>query len=149
MEEKKHTLYKFMLTVDEAGKYAIKIMIRGVEYIVKPYQIFNSIYCKKGYFLLCLNEEDYCNNKATLRVDTEINGDGVNWIISTVEGPLDRLPAFDVLNYINNIEDVLDGLLTVINDGKLVLYNDNRNFYYKYNLHSEVNGMCQQIKNTK
>ena len=149
MEEKKHTLYKFMLTVDEAGKYAIKLMIRGVEYIVKPYQIFNSIYSKKGYFLLYLNEDDYCNNKATLRADTEIKGDGVNWIISTVEGPLDRLPAFDVLNYINNIEDVLDGLLTVINDGKPILYNDNRNFYYKYNLHCEVNGMCQQIRNTK
>ena len=28
--EKKHTLYKFMLTVDEAGKYAIKIMMMSI-----------------------------------------------------------------------------------------------------------------------
>ena len=149
MEEKERTQYKFILASDENSKHAIKVTIRGVEYIVEPYQIFNSIYRKKGYFLLFLNGKDYCSNKATLRVDTEVKGYGINWIISTANGPWDILPAFDISIYINNVKEILDKLLTAINEGEPVLYNDKRKFRHKYNLQCEINGMCLQIKNTK
>ena len=83
MEHRKLPHYKFMLTANEKGVYAIRVIVKDVEYIVEPYQIFNAIYSKKRYFLLYLNEEEYCANKATLRADTEIKNDNVIWRISS------------------------------------------------------------------
>lgn len=68
-----------MVTANPKGMYAIRIVISGVEYIAEPYKIFNTLYLDKSYILLYLNEEDYCNNKATLRVDSELKYDDVRW----------------------------------------------------------------------
>lgn len=149
MEQKKLCEYKFMLTANEKGVYAIRVIVKDVEYIVEPYQIFNTIYCKKRYFLLYLNEEDYCGNKATLRADTEFKDDNVFWHISSVDKPNCGFNTFAMSGYVNDIENVLEELLEIINSGGQVLYNNKRNHYYKYNLQSEVSGMCEQIRCTK
>lgn len=44
MEENKLPQYKFMVTANPQGGYAIRIVISGVEYIVVPYKIFNTLY---------------------------------------------------------------------------------------------------------
>ena len=149
MEHRKLPHYKFMLTANEKGVYAIRVIVKDVEYIVEPYQIFNAIYSKKRYFLLYLNEEEYCANKATLRADTEIKNDNVIWRISSANKPFVGSNIFALTNYVNDIENVLEELLEVIKRGVPVIYNSKRNFYYKYNLQSEVSGMCEQIRNTK
>lgn len=149
MEQKRLPHYKFMLTANEKGVYAIRVIVKNVEYIVEPYQIFNTIYSRKRYFLLYLNDEEYCANKATLRVDTEIKDDNVCWRISSADKPYGSYNIFAKSNYVGDIENVLGELLEKIKNGEPVLYNNKRNHYYKYNLQSEVSGMCEQIKNTK
>lgn len=149
MEQKRVPHYKFMLTANEKGVYAIRVIVKDVEYIVEPYQIFNTIYSRKRYFLLYLNEEEFCTNKATLRVDTEIKDDNVCWHISSVDKPNCGFNIFARSNYVGDIENVLEELLGIIKNGEPVIYSSKRNFYYKYNLLSEVSGMCEQIKNTK
>jgi hypothetical protein len=44
MEENKLPQYKFMVTANPHRGYAIRIVISGVEYIVEPYKIFNTLY---------------------------------------------------------------------------------------------------------
>lgn len=149
MEQKKLPHYKFMLTANVKGAYAIRVIVKDVEYIAEPYQIFNTIYSEKKYFLLYLNEEDYCNNKATLSVDTEIKDDNVIWHISSVYKQYGSYYIFAKSNYVNDIENVLGELLETIKNGEPVIYDSKRNLYYKYNLLSEVYGMCEQIRNTK
>jgi hypothetical protein len=63
MEENKLPQYKFMVTANPQGGYAIRIVISGVEYIVEPYKIFNTLYLDKSYLLLYLNEDDYCKKQ--------------------------------------------------------------------------------------
>ena len=149
MGQNKQTQYKFMVTANPKGMYAIRIVINGVEYIAEPYKIFNTLFLRKSYVLLYLNEEDYCENKATLRVDSELEYENVRWHLSTFEKTLPDSLTFDKREYIANIEQVLNQLNTVIEKKMPVIYNDKRNFYYKYNLHSEAFWMCQQIKKTK
>lgn len=48
MEQKKLPHYKFMLTANVKGAYAIRVIVKDVEYIAEPYQIFNTIYSKKN-----------------------------------------------------------------------------------------------------
>ena len=141
--------YKFMVTANPKGMYAIRIVISGVEYIAEPYKIFNTLYLDKSYILLYLNEEDYCNNKATLRVDTELKYDDVRWTYKMAGKMFSSFISFVKREYIANIENALNQLKAIIETGMPVVYNDKRNFYYKYTLYSEVSWMCEQIRNTK
>lgn len=149
METPKKPQYKFMVTANPKGMYAIRIVISGVEYIAEPYKIFNTLYLDKSYILLYLNEEDYCNNKATLRVDSELKYDDVRWSYKMPGKMFSSFISFVKREYIANIENALNQLKAIIETGMPVVYNDKRNFYYKYNLHSEVSWMCEQIRNTK
>jgi hypothetical protein len=149
MEQKKLPHYKFMFTANEKGVYAIRVIVKNVEYIVEPYQIFNTIYSSKKYFFLYLNEEEYCGNKTTLCANTEIKDDIILWRISSSDKPNYDFNIFAKSNYVNDIENVLGELLEIIKNGEQVIYNSKRNFYYKYNLQSEISGMCEQIRNTK
>ena len=139
MEQKRVPHYKFMLTANGKSVYAIRVIVKDVEYIVEPYQIFNTIYSRKRYFLLYLNEEEYCTNKATLRVDTEIKDDNVCWHISSVDKPNCGFNIFARSNYVGDIDNVLEELLVKIKNGEPVLYNNKRNHYYKYNLQNYMN----------
>lgn len=134
MGQNKQTQYKFMVTANPKGMYAIRIVISGVEYIAEPYKIFNTLFLRKSYMLLYLNEEDYCENKATLRVNSELEYENVRWHLSTIEKTLPDSLTFDKREYIANIEQVLNQLRAIIEIGMPVVYNDKRNFYYKYNL---------------
>ena len=149
MEQNRPTQYKFMVTANPKGMYAIRIVISGVEYIAEPYKIFNTLYLDKSYILLYLNEEDYCNNKATLRVDTELKYDNVRWSYKMAGKMFSSFISFVKREYIANIENALNQLKAIIETGMPVVYNDKRNFYYKYTLYSEVSWMCGQIRNTK
>lgn len=150
MDKKKQIpQYKFMVTANEKGAYAIRIVISGVEYIAEPYKIFNTLYLDKSYLLLYLNEEDYCNNKATFRVDTELKYDEILWSYKIPGKMFSNFSSFVKREHVANIEDVLNQLKAVVEIGMPVVYSGKRNSYYKYNLRSEVSWMCEQIRNTK
>ena len=114
-----------MVTANPNGMYAIRIVISGVEYIAEPYKIFNTLYLDKSYILLYLNEEDYCNNKATLRVDTELGyDDDVRWSYKMPGKMFSNFTSFVKREYIANIEDALNQLKAIIETSMPVVYND-------------------------
>ena len=150
--EKPLPQYKFMVTANEKGVYAIRMVINRVEFLAEPYMIFNTLFCKKSSILFYLNEDDYCKNKVALCVETEhTNGRycDIRWYYKMNDIFPPRFMSFVKREYLYDVKNALCTLKETIEKGLPVIYNDKRNHYYKYNLHSEISGMIRQITNTK